>query len=241
MTITINAAQVRRFEDKLERLNSRGILFAELETVNRAAFETMKDARQQLSGKMTLRNQWTKRSILVRKANRTTLEASVGSTQQYMATQEIGGREDATGKNGVAIPTSVASGEGLGAKPRKKMVRRPNRVSRITLTGGKKRTPKTRKQVLLFKVQDAVWSGKRVIFHDFGGGKKKGFFKVKGGSRSFKRGWPKGARLNMLYDLSRKSVNIPRNPWLMPAARQQVQQLPRYYSDALQRQLKRLR
>lgn len=229
MTITINAAQVRRFEDTLERLNSRGILFAELETVNRAAFETMKGGRQQLSGKMTLRNQWTKRSILVRKANRTTLQASVGSTQAYMETQEVGGREDATGANGVAIPTSVASGEGRGAKPRKRQVRKPNKVSNITLAGRARSS--NRKQRNVIAVKQAVKTGKRYIFLELQ--RRKGLFRVFGGKRK--------PRVEMIQDLSRKSIDIPRNPWLMPVANKQVQQLPRYYRDALQRQLKRLR
>jgi hypothetical protein len=190
---------------------------------------------------MILRNTWSERSILVRKANRQTMEAATGSTQQYMETQEIGGQEDATGKHGVAIPTSVASGEGRGAKPRQKLVRRPNKVSNITLARKANRGRMTRKQQLLVKVSTAVNSGNRVIFHDFGGGKKKGLFRVKGGRRGTKRGWPKGARLEMLHDLSRKSVNIPRNPWLMPVANKQAQQLPRYYAAALERQLRRLK
>lgn len=229
MTITINAAQVRQLENKLERLNSRGILFAELETVNRAAFGTMKDARQQLGGRMTLRNTWSQRSILVRKANRMTLEAATGSTQQYMETQEIGGREDATGKNGVAIPTSVASGEGRGAKPRQKMVRRPNKVSSITLAGRSRSS--NRKQRNVIAVKEAVRTGKRYIFLELQ--RRKGLFRVYGGKRK--------PRVEMIQDLSRKSVNIPRNPWLMPAANAQAQQIPRYYGEALARQLARLR
>lgn len=229
MTFTVNAVQVRQFEDKLRRLNSKGIRFAEIETVNRAAFETMKDTRQQLGGKMVLRNAWTKRSILVRKANRTTVEAAVGSTQPYMETQELGGTEDATGANGVAIPTSVASGEGRGAKPRKRQVRKPNKVSNITLAGRARSS--NRKQRNAIAVKKAISTGKRFIFLELQ--RRKGLFRVFGGKRN--------PRVEMIQDLSRKSVSIPRNPWLMPVARQQVQQLPRYYRDALQRQLKRLR
>ena len=229
MTITANAAQVRQLEDKLERLNSRGILFAELETVNRAAFETQKDARRELGGRMTLRNAWSERSILVRKANRQTMEAATGSTQPYMETQEIGGREEATGKHGVAIPTSVASGEGRGANPRRKQVRRPNKVSNITLARNARSS--NRKQRNAIAVKEAVRTGRRYIFLELQ--RRKGLFRVYGGKRK--------PRVEMIQDLSRKAIDIPKNPWLMPAANKQAQQLPRYYGDALARQLRRLR
>lgn len=229
MTITANATQVRQLENKLRNLNRRGLPFAEIETVNRAAFETQKNARRELGGRMTLRNAWSERSILVRKANRQTMEAATGSTQPYMETQEIGGREDATGKHGVAIPTSVASGEGRGAKPRQKMVRRPNRVSNITLARNARTS--NRKQRNAIAVKEAIRTGRRYIFLELQ--RRKGLFRVYGGKRK--------PRVEMIQDLSRKSVNIPRNPWLMPAAQKQAAALPRYYAAALKRQLARLR
>lgn len=229
MTITANAAQVRQLEGKLRNLNRRGLPFAELETVNRAAFETQKTARRELGGRMVLRNTWSERSILVRKANRQTMEAATGSTQAYMETQEIGGREDSSGKHGVAIPTSVASGEGRGASPRRKLVRRPNKVSNITLARNARTS--NRKQRNAIAVKEAIRTGRRYIFLELQ--RRKGLFRVYGGKRK--------PRVEMIQDLSRKAVNIPRNPWLMPAARQHIEQLPRYYGDALERQLRRLR
>lgn len=234
MTITVNAAQVRQLESKLERLNSRGLLFAELEAVNRAAFETQKDARRNLAGKMTLRNTWTQRSILVQKANRMRLEATVGSTQGYMETQELGGKEEGKGGGNVAIPTSVASGEGRGATPRKKLVRKPNKMSSIVLNRRKvNRSNSTgnRKRRNLYAVKQAAASGNKYVFLELQ--RAKGIFRLYGGKRK--------PRLEMVQDLSRKVVNIPRNPWLMPAANKQARQLPRYYGEALARQLKRLR
>lgn len=229
MTITVNAAQVRQLENKLTALNKQGLPFAEIETVNRAAFETMKTARRELGSRMVLRNTWSARSIQVRKANLQTMESATGSTMPYMETQEIGGTEAAKGKHGVAIPTSVASGEGRGAKPRKKLVRRPNRVSNITLARNARTT--SRKQRNALAVREAVRTGRRYIFMDLQ--RRKGIFRVYGGKRK--------PRVEMIQDLSRKSVTIPRRPWLMPAARQQAAALPRYYGDALSRQLRRLR
>ncbi|UGC98056.1 neck protein [Oceanospirillum phage vB_OsaM_PD0307] len=229
MTITVNAAQLRQLEGKLEDLNKKGLQFAELETVNRAAFEAQKDARRELGGRMVLRNAWSERSILVRKGSLQTMESAVGSTQQYMETQELGGREQATGKHGVAIPTAVASGEGRGAKPRQKMVRRPNKVSNITLARNARSS--NRKQRNAIAVKEAIETGRRYIFLELQ--RRKGLFRVYGGKRK--------PRVEMIQDLTRKTVRIPRNPWLMPAANKQVAHLPRYYAAALDRQLARLR
>lgn len=229
MTITIDAAQVRQFENKLKSLNSRGIPAAQLDTVNRAAFETQKEARRELGGRMILRNAWSERSILVRKANSQTMESATGSTQPYMERQEIGGTEQAQGKHGVAIPTSVASGEGRGAKPRQKLVTRPNKVSNISLLRNA-RTP-NRKQRNAIAVKEAVRKGTRFVFLELQ--QRKGLFRIMGGKRK--------PRLEMVQDLTRDSIRIPRNPWLTPVANKVAQRMPRYYVEALERQLARLR
>lgn len=237
--IKADMRQVRQLENTLERLNARGLAFAEIETVNRAAFDTQKDARASLGKRMTLRNSWSERSIQTQKAHRGRLESSVGSTQGYMETQQTGGVETASGSHGVLIPTAFASGEGR-ASQRKRLVRKPNQASRITLGKGTRKTM-SRKQQLLLKVRESIESGKRVVFHDFGAGKAVGLFRIKGGSRATKRGWPKGARMHMLYDMSRKQTTTPKNPWLTDAAAGPTRNLPRYYATAIARQLKRLR
>lgn len=229
MTITVNAAEIHRLANRLERLNRRGIPFAKIETINRAAFGTQRDARRGLADRMILRNPWTIRSIRVRKATLRTMEAATGSTERYMEVQEVGGIETASGAHGVVIPTTVASGEGRGVRPRKRLVRRPNRVSRIKLS--QRIRTSSRKQRNVVAVREAIRTNRRFIFLDLQ--RSKGIFRVFGGKRN--------PRVEMIHDLSRPSVTTPRNPWLMPAARGQTQQLTRYYATALERQLARLR
>ena len=229
MAFSISTAQARQFENKLRDLNKRGLRFAELETLNRTAFETQKTARQELGGRMVLRNQWTERSIQVARATRQTMEAATGSTQKYMEIQELGGREQAAGKHGVAIPTSVASGEGRDAKPRQRLVRRPNKVVNIRLA--RNANFSKRKQRNAVAIKRAVSTGNRYVFLELH--RRKGLFRIYGGKRK--------PRVEMIQDLSQKTVGIPRNPWLMPAAEKQRQRQPRYYAEALQRQLARLR
>ncbi len=227
--IDIDTRQIAQLESKLRRLNTRGLRFAEVETINRAAFATMKESRQNVEQQMTLRNKWTQRSIRVQKATMSRSEAEVGSIAPHMETQEIGASEDAQGKHGVAIPTSVSSGEGRGRAPRQRLVRRPNKVSSIQLAKNKRFA--SRKQRNAVAVKQAIRTGRRFIFLELQ--RRKGLFRVYGGKRN--------PRIEMMHDLTRRRVTIPRNPWLMPAAQHQAQQLPRYYAQALQRQLARLR
>jgi hypothetical protein len=164
--------------------------------------------------------------------------AFTGSTEGYMEDQEFGGTKSKGGKKGVPIPTSYASGEGENAQPRRRLPRKPNTLRNIRLQGNKKkRIPKHDNQALLFKVQDAVESGKRMIYHDFGG--RDGILRVLGGRKGFKRGWPKGAQLKMVHDMTEDSVAIPSKPWLAPAVVKTEKFIFNIYSDSLIFQLKK--
>ena len=233
--IAVNVAQMRQFEARLLRLNEKGVKFAEVESVNRAAFETMGAARQELGGKMTLRNTWTQKSIRVQRATLTTPEAVVGSTAGYMETQELGGREEGHGGAAVSIPTSVSSGEGRGAVPRQKTVRKPNKMTSIILNRRRRISRSgsagNRSRRNVYTVKRAAATGSKFIFLQLQ--RRRGIFRVYGGKTR--------PRLEMVQDLTRKSVVIPRNPWLLPVAKDEAKQVARYYSEALARQLRRLR
>ena len=156
-----------------------------------------------------------------------------------MEVQEYGGVESKKGKHGVAIQTSYSAGQGrAGKRTRNAMASR--RINRIT-TNKTRRRAANQKQANLFAVQDAVTSGNRFVFLDgIGAKRKKGIFKVIGGKKNFKKGWPKGAKIEMVADLTELSVRIPRNPWLSPAVDEAATMMPAFYADALRFQLKRL-
>lgn len=247
MQLRIDMSDVERFEGQLESMKRTAIPFANRSALNRGAFHAQKTGREIIEQKMVVRDRFALRSVQVDMARGLAIpqqEAIVGSVADYMADQEFGAVKVSQGKEGTPITTSYASGEGEHARPRRKLARKPNRLRNIRLHRRRRRPagqPKNAKQELLFKVQDAVESGRRVFYHDMRGGQTKGIFRVLGGRKGFKRGWPKGARLKMLHDLSRKSVTVPRNPWLMPAARETIKEMPRFYRDALLFQLQRLR
>ena len=236
---SIGDEDIKQLESDLKTFAERAFPFATKNTVNQSAFTAMKIARDDLKERFTLRNRFSIQSIQVEQTKTLNVKrqaAIVGSTADYMEDQEFGAVKVSTTKEGIAIATSYSAGQ-KGQK-RTRLPRRANKLNNIQLKKRKKRTAKNRKQALLFKVQDAVESGDRYIFHDFG--RRKGVLKVNGGRKGFKRGWPKGASLQMVWDMTRKSVVIPKNPWLMPAVKETQKKIPDIYKRSLIFQLKRL-
>ena len=239
--ITVDTSDIKELEKDLKAFHARAFPFATKNTLNSAAFKARETWQKDIRVKMITRNKFTERSILVeqsRTLNVRRQSATVGSTADYMIDQEFGGTKNKTGKEGVAIPTSFSAGQGEQV-PRTKLPRKPNNIRNIRLKG-RTRTARNRKQSLLFKMQDAVTTGKRFIFHDFGSGRKKGIFRVVGGGRRFKRGMPKGAKLRMVYDMSEQVVDIPKNPTLKPTIAATQILMPGMYAKSLKFQAKRL-
>ena len=243
IVFSVKDGDVKDLESKLKKIKDKAIPFAVKNTLNGLAFEARKSSISEIKQSMMLRNAWTIKSIRVDKAqslNISRMESIVGSTADYMEKQEFGHTEVKKGESGVPLATTTASGEGKGARPRKRLPRRANQLSQINLRRGR-RSPKNNKQALLFKVQDGIRTGQRKFYHDFGGGKKKGIFRVKGGTKRFKRGWPKGASIDMLYDMTETTVKIPKNPWLQPATRDAVKMRDEIYGRSLRFQLDRIK
>ena len=229
--IKINDEELKQFESDLKTFASRAYPFATKATVNRAAFEARKVAQGNVREKMITRNKFSVGSIRVettRTLNVSRQEATVGSIAGYMADQEFGTTKTKRGKQGVSIPTSVSSGEGEGAQPRQRLPRVPNRLANIRLS---RKSPKarSRKQENFLRIQNAVKTGRKFIFLDLR--RHPGIYKVTGGKRN--------PSIKLMHDMSKKSVTIPRNPWLAPAVRTVEERVPQFYKEALIFQLKR--
>ena len=216
----------------------KALQFAQKNTINDLAFNTRKLGQENARSQMTLRNKWTEGSIQVDRAKRLGEPAVVGSTRDYMAKQEFGGSRTAQGGKGVPIPTSYATGEGLTSNPRTRTARPRNRLDTLQLNGQGIRG-KNRKQTTLLRVREAVKSRRREVYLDLG--RRQGIFRVIGGSTRTGRGWPKGAKLRMIYDLTRNTTPVPRNPWLEPATDTAVLDSWQIYGRRAQEQLRRLR
>lgn len=236
----IDDSDIKQLESDIKTFAARSLPFATKNTLNKAAFTGQKIAREGIKREMITRNRFTVQSVRVEQTRTLRISnqsATLGSIAPFMETQEFGGTETAIGKHGIDIPTSYSAGQ-EGAKPRTRLPRKANSLAQIRL--GKKggRRAKNSKQAFLFKVQDAVTSGKRNIFHKFTNGNA-GIFRVVGGKKKFKRGWPDGANLKMVHNLSFKSVTIHKNPWLKPAVDETVRLIPGIYRESLIFQLRK--
>lgn len=199
MEIHFNAPGLQQLRRSLSIYARRGLPHAGRNALNGIAFAAREEWQRQAASKMTLRNTWTTRSMRVVKArgiNLRGMESVVGSVADYMATQEDGGVERKRGKHGVSIPTSVASGEGRGANPRQRLVRRPNRLGSIQLAA---RPGKTSRQRNAIAISQARASGRKYVFLDLG--RRRGIFRVSGGKRR--------PKIDMVWDLTRPTVRIP--------------------------------
>lgn len=227
----IQDRDVKRLENDLKAFQRKALPFATRNTVNQAAFTAMREARQNVGDDMVERNRYTRQSIRVEQARTLAISrqaATVGSIADYMADQEFGATQVKTGKEGVAIPTSYSAGQGRDAQPRTRLPRKPNKMANIQL---RKRSKKgaSRKQQNLIAIKTAAENGHKYVFLDLG--RRKGIFRVTGGKRR--------PKIQMVHDLTRQSVTIPRNPWLFPAVERTKPQVQRLYADSLRFQLRR--
>lgn len=237
--IEIDTRDVKQLESDLKTFARRAFPFATKATMNRAAFETQRRGRVNLREDMTLRNRYTEQSVRVEQTRTLIVRdqaAIVGSIADYLETQEFGGMVRGRGDS-QPIATSYSAGQGRGARPRTRLPRAANKMRNIHLKN--RRSAKTRKQRVVFAMQDAVNSGQKFVYLDLG--RRKGIFRITGGKKGTRRGWPTGAKINMVWDLTRTAVRIPRRPWLLPATNATQRAMPQYYAEALRFQLRRHR
>lgn len=222
----IDDKNMRRMEDVLNQIADQGVKFAQRNTLNDYAFQTAKQAKQNIRDKFTNRNTWTQRSVRVDRATAFVHTSEVGSTEDYMREQEEGARTDSP----INVPTPAASGESVRANKRLRPVRKANRMTSITL---KKRSRRagglTRKQQNIAAVRQAADEGRKFVYLDRG--KRKGIFRLYGGKRR--------PRVRLVQDLSRTVRVVPRTPWLEPAADKTMSRAGVTYHARLAQQLRR--
>lgn len=225
----IDIRGMHRAVGKMDALNKRALPYATRETLTALAFVAQRDMKRRMGKSLTLRNTYTLRSIAVDRAKGNdirTMESKVGSLQPYMRTQEEGGSVASKGRHGVTIPTSSASGEGMSARPRKRLVRRANWLSAIRLGNRGGGNAKQRNAVAIAMAQR---SGTKTAFLDLGA--RKGIVRVMGSKNK--------PKMRMLWDMSKKVVRVPATPTLGPAMQATTRLAPRIAQVAAMRQIKR--
>ncbi len=225
---SINNENVKKLERDLKQFAHRALPFATKKTLNDAAFQARRIIQADLPKRMTLRNKFTMRSIRVERATGLNIrrqEATIGSTAAYMEDQEFGGKRTAKGKEGVPIPTAWSAGQGENTK-RTRLPRKINKLNNIRLANRRKKGSKKQRNAIA--IQQAAKTGQKFVFLELQ--RRKGIFKVIGKRK---------IKIKMVHDLTRKSVIIPKNPWLKPAFDETIRMIPAFYADALRFQLKR--
>lgn len=231
MKIVVDIGQIRNFEKDLLALASKALPQVTKWVLNTAAFDSRENAQNIIRENMILRNSYTLRSIRVeqtRSLNINDQESIVGSTAEYMERQEIGGTKHSKGGSNLHIPTSFSAGQSMTSKPRMKMPRGQNKLSKIRLRKtGKKFSSKKQRNFVAIKM--AAEAKLKYVYLNLP--KSKGIFKIMGGKRK--------RQIKMVHDMSRKSVKTMANPWLAPAVEKVKKKIPRLYATGLKFNMKK--
>lgn len=228
--ITLDDKDLKRYENDLKIYKRRAFPFATKQTINSLAFKAQAISKQTIKKKMILKNRFSLQSIRVNQSKTLNVrrqESSIGSTLDYMEDQEFGVTKTKDGKKGVALATGYAAGQ-QGTTKRTRLPRRPNQIQNIKLSR-KANKAKSRKQRNLILIKDASQSSRKFVYLNLG--KTKGIFKVVGGKKK--------AKIKMVYNLSKQSVRIPKNPWLNPSIQETIPHGAGIYKKAIIFQLKR--
>ena len=231
----IDTKELKRLESELKVFKERAFPFATKALLNTSAFAAQREARKNLRDDFTLRNKFVERSVRVTQTRTLVIRnqmSIVGSDFDGIERQELGGSIRKKGKEGIPIPTGIATGEGEGARPRKRLPRGANRLRAIQLRDT--RNPgKTRQQRNLIAIRQATERSAKDRFIFLNLGRRKGIFKVIGGKRS--------TRIKMIFSFEETAVTIRRKPWLLPAVNKIQKRMPEFYLEALRFQVKRHR
>ncbi len=223
----------KNLEAELTTFKLKALPFAIRDSLNAQAFLARKVWQARIKRKLTLRNKWTLSGVRVEKTGKTlsvrTMQSKVGHLEPYMREQEYGTTHQSKGKHGVPIASSYAAGQAMGTQPRKRLVRRPNKIGSIRLTNRPKHSKRYVRNIIA--ARRAARSGSKYVYLNLS--KSKGLFKVIGGR--------KRPKLRMVADLSRKSVKVPPHPTLGPSVKIVRRSADSIYRVALLKQVRRHR
>ncbi len=232
--VTMDDRELNKFERSLRKAKATAIPAATREMLNRAAKQTWSQARSNVRARMTIRARGGLGAIGSIRFDRArgnrirSMESVIGSIAPYMVKQEFGGTKTSGGKRGVAIPTTTASGEADSQVPRQRLVRKAHLLGNVRLSRRRNTSnadSRGRRAMIAYLV--AKQHGDKFVFLDLL--QRPGIYKVTA----------RGPRL--LYETKRRTVAIPRNPWLLPALQTVRPRMPAIWRTALRKQLIRNR
>lgn len=227
-TLVVDAHDIERLVRELDRTAKQAVPYAMRNSVNTAAFEHRKRWQLEIRSAFVLRNKYVLNSLRVVKATSTRIgkiEARLGTVAPFMDKQEKGGTVRGKGRS-KPIPTAVAAGQAMGARPRTRAVRRPNWLSAIKLRRG--RPGANRAQQNAIAISMAVKQSRRFVLLELNG--LRGIFRVTGRKR---------LTVRLLWNLSKRSVKLKPSHTLQSTLDALERLMPGWYLDALKAQAKR--
>jgi hypothetical protein len=225
MDIKVDLRDVEKYAAQLGKFAKTAMPHGVRNGLNTMAFEGRKLWQGEMKEQFILRNTWTSRRLLVVKASGSSvagMKSIVGSPDDYLDKQEAGGVQLGS------VPTKVASGEGEGGGPRRKLVRGPNKLSAISLPTRSRKG--SRKQRNAAAIRMSVAKGSKFVFLNLG--KTKGLFKLKGGGRR--------PKVSMVWNTSKKRHVVRAHPTLGPAVKRLGFKADAIMANAMEQQLRRL-
>jgi hypothetical protein len=216
----------------LNRFASRGVPYMVRDTLTGCAFALQRAWRADVRGAFVLRNKYTEKSIRVDKATGTkvaSMEAVTGTIAPFMRDQEEGNTVRGRGKH-KAIPTGLAAGQGQGAA-RTRTVRTGLRLQAINIPSRPMPNIKGKRRQNAIAMAIAIRKGERFVMLNRIKVKGRAIFEVRGGKRS--------GRARMLWDMSKGSVKVPREPTLERSIHASARAFEKVQYQATLNQLKR--
>lgn len=228
----IQVKELKRFQKDLKTFSEKEFAIINGMALNQTAFEVAKKYKQITKRRMTLRNKFTLGSIRFQKVKGFKNQFSeAGSIAPYMEDQEFGHTKTKKGKKGIGLPTTTASNESLGARPRKRVVPRSKRRGSIRLVRNKVRAKSRRQHVVATIKAAAGQRGNTFVYLPTLGTMTQGIYRIAGSKKK--------PKIRLIYDLSRTSIKIPRSPGLVPAVDNVRRKMPLFYQKAFRMRLKK--
>ena len=214
--IKANFAEVKRLERKLRRLTEakggKSLRHITSSAMNTTAFRARRDLMDNvLPDAFVLRNKWTARGIRVQKTKASSVGrqgARVGvlkpreGGEHYLVKQHTGGNLGPTSEHGRRVPTAASSGEGRGARPRRRDMRRVHRPGNLKFARKFKVSGLSEKQKAIVAVKLARKQNAKHAWLSLRGGAVEGVFDV----RSHK--------IKMVHRYYRKTLRVKRTQWM---------------------------
>lgn len=231
--ITFDSRDIRRLERDLSDFAASAVPHAVRNGMNAQAFAGKRLWGKEIRSEMVNRNRFTAgAAIQVQRATGLrvdSMEAVLGSIAPYMADQEFGATHRKQGKHGVPIPSSFSAGQAYKSTPRRRPIRKKNWLQNVRLEN-RSRGRANRARANLIAVKEAAASGRGYVYLETRPNRR-GIYQVLGN--------PRRAKIRLVYDLSRESVDIPRTPTLAPTVDAVRKRAPALYRAAMIDQLKR--